>query len=54
MCGSTKGAAILEQMVARKTVCLRRLGEQRRGELRVWRFFANPKGDGGENRGWLE
>jgi hypothetical protein len=43
MCGSTKGAAILEQMVARKTVCLRRLGEQRRGELRVWRFFANPK-----------
>jgi hypothetical protein len=30
-------------MVARKTVCLRRLGGERRGELRVGRFFANPK-----------
>jgi hypothetical protein len=30
-------------MVARKTVCLRRLGGERRGELRAGRFFANPK-----------
>ena len=30
-------------MVVRKTVCLRRLGGNRRGELRVGRFFANPK-----------
>ncbi len=30
-------------MVARKTVCLRRPGGNRRGELRAGRFFANPK-----------
>jgi len=30
-------------MVARKTVCLRRLGGDRGGELRAGRFFANPK-----------
>jgi Transposase DDE domain len=30
-------------MVARKTLCLRRLGGDRAGELRVGRFFANPK-----------
>jgi hypothetical protein len=30
-------------MVARKTVCLRRLGGDRRGELQAGRFFANPK-----------
>jgi hypothetical protein len=30
-------------MVSRKTVCLRRLGGNRPGELRTGRFFANPK-----------
>jgi len=30
-------------MVSRKTVCLRRLGGARRGELQAGRFFANPK-----------
>jgi hypothetical protein len=30
-------------MVVRKTVCLRRLGGDRGGELRAGRFFANPK-----------
>jgi hypothetical protein len=40
---SIKGGAILEQMVVRKTVCLRRLGGHRRGEERAGRFFANPK-----------
>ena len=30
-------------MVTRKTVCLRRLGGNRRGELRAGRFFASPK-----------
>lgn len=30
-------------MVARKTVCLRRLGGNRGGELRAGRFFANPR-----------
>lgn len=30
-------------MVLRKTVCLRRLGGDRGGELRAGRFFANPK-----------
>lgn len=30
-------------MVMRKTVCLRRLGGDRGGELRAGRFFANPK-----------
>jgi hypothetical protein len=38
-----KGGAILEQMVARKTVCLKRLGGHRKGEERVGRFFANRK-----------
>jgi|ERR1700731_82989 hypothetical protein len=30
-------------MVARKTVCLRRLGGNRGGEEQAGRFFANPK-----------
>jgi hypothetical protein len=30
-------------MVSRKTVCLRRLGGNRRGELQAGRFFANPR-----------
>ena len=30
-------------MVARKTVCLRRLGGNRSGELQAGRFFANPR-----------
>jgi hypothetical protein len=30
-------------MVARKTICLRRLGGSRRGEEQAGRFFANPK-----------
>jgi hypothetical protein len=30
-------------MVSRKTVCLKRLGGDRGGELRAGRFFANPK-----------
>ena len=30
-------------MVARKTVCLRRLGGNRGGELQAGRFFANKK-----------
>jgi len=30
-------------MVSRKTVCLRRLGGDRGGELRAGRFFANPR-----------
>jgi hypothetical protein len=38
-----RGGAILEAMVARKTVCLRRLGGSRAGELRAGRFFANRK-----------
>jgi len=43
ICASIKGGAILEQMVARKTVCLRRLGGDRAGELQAGRFFANRK-----------
>ncbi len=44
ICASIKGgSAILEQMLARKTVCLRRLGGDRKGEERVGRFFANEK-----------
>ena len=35
------GAAILEQMVMRKTVCLKRLGGARDGEERIGRFFGN-------------
>ena len=38
-----KGGEILERMVARKTVCLRRLGGNRAGELRAGRFFASPR-----------
>jgi len=38
-----RGGTILERMVARKTVCLRRLGGNRRGEEQAGRFFANPK-----------
>ena len=38
-----RGGAILEQMVVRKTVCLRRLGGNRRGDLQAGYFFANPK-----------
>jgi hypothetical protein len=38
-----RGGAILEQIVVRKTVCLRRLGGNRRGELRAGRFFASAK-----------
>ena len=37
------GASILERMTLRKTVCLRRLGGDRGGELRFGRFFANEK-----------
>jgi hypothetical protein len=33
----------LERMVARKTVCLRRLGGNRAGELQAGRFLASPK-----------
>ena len=43
ICASIKGGAILEQMVVRKTVCLRRLGGSRRGELQAGYFFANQK-----------
>jgi hypothetical protein len=43
ICASIKGGTILERMVARKTVCLRRLGGSRRGEEQAGRFFANPK-----------
>src|SRR5665213_3552756 len=35
-----RGGTILERMVARKTVCLRRLGGNRRGEEQAGRFFA--------------
>src|SRR5271165_3110214 len=35
------GASILERMTLRKTVCLRRLGGDRGGELRFGRFFSN-------------
>jgi hypothetical protein len=30
-------------MSSRKTVCLRRLGGDRKGELQAGRFFASPK-----------
>ena len=43
MCAATKGGAILEQMVARKTGCLKRLGGDRGGELGVGWVFANEK-----------
>jgi hypothetical protein len=49
------GGAILEQMVARKTVCLRRLGGRRSGELRAGRFFASPKVTAGKIvEGWSD
>ncbi|MGO9633613.1 MAG: hypothetical protein ACLPX1_06935, partial [Steroidobacteraceae bacterium] len=38
-----KGGAVLEQMLARKTVCLKRLGGDRGGELGAGRFFGNKK-----------
>ncbi len=38
-----KGGAILEQMVARKTGLLKRLGGNRKGELGIGRFLANEK-----------
>lgn len=34
---------LLERIVARKTLCLKRLGGDRAGELQAGRFFANPK-----------
>jgi len=37
------GAALLERMVARKRVCLRRLGGRRSQEVRFGRFLANPR-----------
>lgn len=37
------GATILERMSQRKTVCLRQLGGDRGGELRIGRFFASEK-----------
>ncbi len=49
------GGAILEQMVARKTVCLRRLGGRRSGELRTGRFFASAKVTAGKIiEGWSD
>src|ERR1700724_1770610 len=56
ICASIKGGgAILEQVVARKTVCLRRLGGSRSGELRVGRFFASPKVTAGKLvEGWAD
>ena len=38
-----EGSEILQRMVTRKTVCLRRLGGNRDGELRAGRFFASTK-----------
>lgn len=37
------GATVLERMTLCKTVCLRRLGGDRGGELRIGRFFASEK-----------
>ena len=37
------GGTILEQMVARETVCMRRFGGDRAGEESAGRFLANPK-----------
>lgn len=37
------GIRLLERMVSLKTVCLKRLGGDRGGELRIGRFLANPK-----------
>ena len=42
-------------MVVRKTVCLRRLGGNRGGELRAGRFFASPKVTAGKLvEGWAD
>ena len=42
-------------MVLRKTVCLRRLGGNRGGELRASRFFASPKVTAGKLvEGWAD
>jgi DDE family transposase len=38
-----RGAAFLQALVARKTVCLRRLGDGHGGEVRWGRFLANEK-----------
>ena len=38
-----EGGEIFKRMVTRKTVCLRRLGGNRGGELRAGRFFASTK-----------
>jgi hypothetical protein len=38
-----RGAAILEQIRARQSLCLRTLGGDRAGEERAGRFFANPR-----------
>jgi hypothetical protein len=43
ICASIKRGGIFEQMVLCKTVCLRRLGGDRTGELRAGRFLASPK-----------
>lgn len=49
------GAGILERMVSLKTVCVRRLGGDRSGELRMGRFLANPKVTVGKIiNGWSE
>lgn len=37
------GALLHEQMVTKQTVCLRQLGENRAGEVRFGRFFANDQ-----------
>ena len=55
MCASTKGGAILERMVSRKTMCLRRLGGTRKGEVQVGRFFASPRVTAGKLvEGWSD
>src|SRR5919108_814391 len=38
-----RGAMLLERMVMRTSVCLRRLGGERAGEVRFGRFLANDK-----------
>ncbi len=40
---SIKGGELLERVVMRKTLCLRRLGERRGTQLGAGRFLANPK-----------
>jgi hypothetical protein len=49
------GVTLLERMVSLKTVCVRRLGGDRSGELQMGRFLANPKVTvGGIIDGWSE